>query len=124
MATATPLATRASDDRNVGMMFVHSKIDDYGLDPYELRVYGHITRRTGGRIDGQAFASIKKMAETCKMSPRKLQYALKVLCMAGMLAKEEDKSRRTNVYKLTRPDNWAHKAQLDSIREKVKYSST
>jgi DNA-binding MarR family transcriptional regulator len=124
MATATSQAERVSSDRNVGVMFVISQLDDYGLDPYEFRVYGHITRRTGGRIDGQAFASIKKMAEMCKMSPRKLQYALKVLCTAGLLIKEEDSHRRTNIYKLTRQKDWVDKAQLESIREKVKSSST
>jgi DNA-binding MarR family transcriptional regulator len=124
MATATSQAERVSNDRNVGVMFVISQLDDYGLDPYEFRVYGHITRRTGGRIDGQAFASIKKMAEMCKMSPRKLQYALKVLCAAGLLAKEEDSHRRTNIYKLTRQKDWVHKEQLENIREKVKFSST
>lgn len=120
MATSTPQAERVSADRNVGVMFVHSGLDDYGLDIYEFRVYGHITRRTGGRIDGQAFASVEKMAEACGMSPRKLQYALKVLCAAGLLIKAENSSFRTNLYKLTYPRDWVSKDELASIRQAVK----
>lgn len=121
MAASTPLAEPTlAVGNNIGMMFVHSKLDDYGLDTYEFRVYGHITRRTGSRIDGKAFASIEKMAKDCGMSPRKLQYALKFLCAAGLLTKDEDSSYRTNVYKLTRPSNWASKENLQDIRKLLK----
>lgn len=120
MTTSTPLPERVSAEKNVGMMFVHSLLDDYGLDLYEFRVYGHITRRTGGRIDGRAFASNKRMAEACGMSPRKLQYVLKVLCAAGLIVKEENNSYRTNLYRLAYPRDWMPKEALPAIRQSVK----
>lgn len=30
------------DDRELGIFFIHSALDDYGLDPCEFRIYCHI----------------------------------------------------------------------------------
>jgi len=46
-------------------LFVRREIDDYGLDPYEFRIYARITRRSG---NGQAWESLAYMASACLMS--------------------------------------------------------
>lgn len=118
--TSNSLQTKPQLDTNVGVMFVRSDLDEYGLDPYEFRVYGHITRRTGGRENGVAFSSVKKMADACGMSTRKLQYALKVLCHAGLLRKQKNSEYRTNTYRLNAPTAWLPKTELATIRKAVK----
>ena len=98
---------------------VHSDLDEYGLDPYEFRLYAHVVRRTGGKLTGECFARLKKTAEICHMSVRKAQYALKTLCDAGLILKEQRKGR-TDVYKLTPKSNWKPKEELKQIRQKAK----
>lgn len=97
--------------------FVHSDIDDYGLDPYEFRVYGHITRRTGGELTGRCFASLAKIAEVCKMSPRKAQQVLKILLKANMIRQETTSTGRTNRYYLTPRQDWVSRKKLDELRK-------
>ncbi|MBD2481506.1 helix-turn-helix domain-containing protein [Planktothrix sp. FACHB-1365] len=101
---------------------VHSDLDEYGLDPYEFRIYAHVVRRTGGKYHGECFAKLKKTAEICKMSVRKAQYSLKTLCEAGLLLKEERKGR-TDIYKLAPKSSWKPKEELEKIRQQVKNSS-
>ncbi|MGF1938308.1 MAG: helix-turn-helix domain-containing protein [Nostoc sp. ChiQUE02] len=99
-------------------MFVHNLLDEYGLDPYEFRIYAHAVRRTGGKLDGKYFASLNKTAEICQMSVRKAQYALKFLCEAGFLNQEKRKGR-TDQYRITHSREWAKPENLEVIREKV-----
>lgn len=98
-------------------IYVNNVLDDYGLDPYEFRIYAHVARRTGGRMQGEFFASLKKTATTCKMSVRKVQYALKVLCDAGFLIQLQRKGR-TNIYQLAPRSNWVLANNLDEIRKR------
>ncbi len=100
---------------------VHSDLDEYGLDPYEFRLYAHVVRRTGGKLHGECFAKLKKTAEICHMSVRKAQYALKTLCDAGLILKEQRRGR-TDVYRLTPKSNWKPKEELKQIRQKAKES--
>lgn len=95
---------------------VFKEVDELGLDPYEFRVYGHIARR------GKCFASLEKIAATCCMSVRMVQYALKVLEEAGLIQKEERKGR-ANQFTLTSPSKWIDtitREELKRIRQKVK----
>lgn len=78
-------------------MFVHNLLDEYGLDPYEFRIYAHAVGRTGGKLDGKYFASLSKTAEICQMSVRKAQYALKFLCEAGFLTRKNGKGAQINI---------------------------
>ena len=100
------------------VMFVHNVLDEYGLDPYEFRIYAHAVRRTGGKLNGEYFASLTKTAEICQMSIRKAQYALKFLCEAGFLSQEKRKGR-TDVYRMTHSRDWVKPEDLEAIREKV-----
>ena len=100
------------------VMFVHNMLDEYGLDPYEFRVYAHAVRRTGGKLDGKYFASLSKTAEICQMSVRRVQYSLKFLCEAGFLTQEK-RTGRTDQYRVTPSSQWAKPENLESIREAV-----
>jgi DNA-binding transcriptional regulator GbsR (MarR family) len=100
------------------VMFVHNQLDEYGLDPYEFRVYAHAVRRTGGKLTGKYFASLSKTAEICQMSVRRVQYSLKFLCEAGFLIQEK-RTGRTDEYKLTDVSKWAKPEDLELIREAV-----
>lgn len=95
---------------------VNSQLDDYGLDPYEFRVYSHVARRAG-KFE-VCFAKVDNMAAVCKMSPRKIRYTLKFLCEAGLLLQEDRK--RTNNYRLAPIEHWADKQDLGDIRQQVK----
>lgn len=98
--------------------FVHNFLDEYGLDPYEFRIYAHMVRRTGGKAEGVCFASLTKTAQICKMSVRKSQQALKVLIKARLL-EQTKRSGRTDEYKVTATSEWVAKEELDKIRKAV-----
>lgn len=100
------------------VMFVHNLLDEYGLDPFEFRVYAHVVRRTGGKTHREFFASLNKTAEICQISVRKIQYALKFLCEAGFLIQDK-RQGRTDIYKLSPAGDWANKEDLAVIRERV-----
>ncbi|MEO1395541.1 MAG: helix-turn-helix domain-containing protein [Cyanobacteria bacterium J06634_5] len=98
-------------------IFVYREIDELGLDPYEFRVYSHVARR------GNCFATLDKVAATCCMSVRRVQYALKVLEASGLIEKEARKGR-TNKFSLAPPSRWLHVVTaetLKDIRQKVKH---
>lgn len=99
--------------------FVYQDVDNLRLDPYEFRIYGHIARR------GRCFASLGKIANTCCMSVRKVQYVLNVLERATLIHKEKCK-RRVSMFKLTKPSHWlgrVNKEQLEQMRTLVKSGS-
>lgn len=97
--------------------FVHSYLDEYGLDPYEFRVFSHIVRRTGGKLDGECFASNETIAEMCNMSPRKVQLVLKTLVAFGMIEQFTKRGRRTKTWRLRHCMNWVPKSQHDHLRK-------
>lgn len=101
---------------------VNSKLDDFGLDPYEFRVYGHVARRAGKY--GECFAKVEAMASVCKMSTRKVRYTLRFLCEAGLLLEQKTPNRKTVTYKLTPMESWAENQDLETIRSQVKSSKT
>lgn len=101
-------------------LFVHSFIDEYKLDPYEFRVYAHVVRRVGAKVDRDFFASLKKTAQVCEMSVRRVQYSLRVLSKAGFLEKVEKRTGRTDVYRITPPSTWKPPESLEQIRQEVR----
>ncbi|MBD2036921.1 helix-turn-helix domain-containing protein [Leptolyngbya sp. FACHB-321] len=108
------------------VLFVHSLLDDYGLNVYEFRVLAHVARREGKSKQGNGkgcFARQRNIADICCMSHRKAQEVLRILCAAGLLEKE---SRRggTNTYKIASPDKWRDPSELPSIRQKDKGDSS
>lgn len=103
--------------------FIHNFLDEYGLDPYEFRLYAHIVRRTGGKPEGVCFASLRKTAEICKMSMRKAQQAMKVLIKANLVTQTK-RTGRTDEYRVTSVNNWASKDELDKIRKDAEERTT
>lgn len=93
-------------------LFVSSDIDDYGLDPYEFRIYARISRRAGR---GQAWESISNMARACRMSESRARAALQLLEAIGLIASVERKGN-TTIRRLTSKRYWAHPKQVDEIR--------
>jgi len=88
----------AEKRRSKNLLFVHSALDEAGLDVYEFRVLGHISRR------GSCFASLATTAEICGISVRKAQYTLKSLLNRKLIQKTA-RPGRTDVYKLA-PNLW------------------
>jgi hypothetical protein len=107
-----------SQSRPESVMFVHQILDEYELDPFEFRVYAHVVRRTGGKTQGEFFASLTTTSEICQISVRKIQYALKFLYEAGFL-NQDKRQGRTDVYRLSPTKDWVNKEDLVEIRERV-----
>jgi Helix-turn-helix domain len=80
------------------LIFLHSKLDEAQLDPYEFRLLAHIARR------GECFATLATTAKWCGMSVRKAQLSLKTLLNLGLVSKEL-RSGRSDIYKLA-DDLW------------------
>jgi len=99
---------------------LNSKLDDFALDPYEFRVYGHVARRAGK--SGECFSRVEDMASVCKMSTRKVRYSLRFLCEAGLLLEQKKPNRKTVTYKLAPMESWAENQDLEAIRSQVKNS--
>lgn len=93
------------------LIFVHSVIDQAGLDVYEFRLLGHIARR------GSCFASLDTTAELCKMSIRKAQYTLKSLLDKGFIVKNQRKGR-TDIYRLA-PDLWEKLGTTAKVKDSL-----
>lgn len=75
--TPTPVL----DEQELGL-FVKSEMDDYGLDPFEFRIYARIVRRAG-RSD--AWESVPNMAKACMMTESRVRLALQLLEAAGLI---------------------------------------
>ena len=60
-------------------LFVRREIDDYGLDPYEFRIYARITRRAG---NGEAWESLTNMASACCIALSRARKTLRLLNLA------------------------------------------
>lgn len=98
-------------------IYVSMNVDELGLDPYEFRIYGHIARRTN------CFASLKIISETCNMSVRRAQYALKVLEGVGLIEKKKKKGRVSS-FTLAPPSRWLEsvgREEIKNMREKAKH---
>ncbi|MBD2386749.1 helix-turn-helix domain-containing protein [Cylindrospermum sp. FACHB-282] len=107
-----------TDSLPTSVAFIHNFLDEYGLDPYEFRIYTHMVRRTGGKEEGVCFASLKKTAQICKMSVRKAQQALKFLIQAKLL-EQTKREGRTDEYRVLATRHWAAKEELDNIRQAI-----
>lgn len=105
------------------LMFIHSELDEAGLDPFEFRLLGHIVRRTGGSFDGECFASQSNISKVCKMSMSRAQKGLRLLCDGGFISKYE-RPGRTAVYRLRAPENWSSPKKLNELRKEIRNSSS
>lgn len=95
------------NDKQKNLIFLHSSLDELGLDPYEFRLLCHISRR------GLCYASLNTTAEICNMSVRKAQSALKFLVKEGLVMKETRRGR-SDIYSLPNPNDLADRIKLIS----------
>jgi Helix-turn-helix domain len=101
--------------------FIHGFLDEYGLDPYEFRIYAHIVRRTGGKTKGVCFASISNISKICKISPRKTQQIIKTLLMFNFITQNK-RVGRTDEYRVNASSEWASREDLIELRDDLKKS--
>jgi hypothetical protein len=71
--------TAAVKEKTELSLFVRREIDNYGLDPYEIRLYTPITRRSSR---GEAWENITSWACVCCMSLSRTRLALQILNLA------------------------------------------
>ncbi|NEZ54222.1 helix-turn-helix domain-containing protein [Adonisia turfae] len=108
---------KTTENKYRSPMNLHRELDDYGLDPYEFRVYSHVARRAGRhRV---CFSKVSDMATVCKMSPRKVRYSLRFLCEAGLIS-EEKRQGSTTKYRLRPMEEWIDSAALEKTRQTLK----
>ncbi|MDZ8138213.1 MAG: hypothetical protein RM049_23385 [Nostoc sp. DedQUE04] len=99
-------------------IFIDRELDDFGLDPYQFRIYARIARRAGER---GAYESIKNMATGCQMSEGKVKTSLKVLIECGLVTKESCVGG-TSIYRLTDKAEWIQSSK--DLRSKRGHSAT
>lgn len=96
-------------------IFLHSALDDLGLDPYEFRVYAHLCRRAND--EQRVWEGQKKMAAICKISERRVRDSLKTLEERGLIRQDmqfrEDGSQTTNLILMIGPFNSAPPPRQD-----------
>lgn len=101
----------------INAIFIHSSVDDAGLDPFAFRVLMHLSRRANRK--GMAWPGVASIAEVTLISERQVARALTVLETRKMLSisKAPGPGKR-NVYELTSASEWilepATQADLES----------
>src|SRR6056297_2414108 len=90
------------DDRKLPIIFIHACLDDFGLDPYQYRIYARIARRAGKK---ECFESVASMAKGCKMGTGTVKRALKYLVDHRFVTRHSHLGQPSS-YKLTDPDLW------------------
>lgn len=102
------------DDRDLPI-FIDSKLDDYGLDPYEFRLYVRIARTASL---GKAWESEENMAIACQMSIAKVKMSLQTL-IARNLIHLESRAGVTTSYRLTPSTSWLPPIQVGQKTEEA-----
>jgi DNA-binding transcriptional MocR family regulator len=96
------------DQRDLGA-FIPSFLCDWGLDPYEFRVYCRIARRAG---NGQCWESIDSIATGCKMNRKTVMKAIASLLELKMIVRsraDNQKPSSVDKYTLTHHKYWIEK---------------
>lgn len=104
-------------DRRDLPVFIHSELDDFGLDPFEFRVYARLVRRAGS--GGTAYESVPNVAKATHMSQRKVRYALRVLCALGLVGLSESRTGDTSIYVVLDKVRWASRSEVARIRSEA-----
>jgi hypothetical protein len=119
MASPETDAFHSKDRRDDFPIFIHSELDDYGLDPVEFRVYSRLARRAGQH--GKHSESVPNMAREFDVSVRKVQYALKLLILCRLVTRHP-RPGKTDEYSLNPRSNWENKAKLKDLRDSLRLS--
>lgn len=92
------------DQRDDMPIFIHSELDDFGLNPFEFRAYAHLARRIGKR-GGEYWESLKEGAAVCHMDVKTYRAALSSLEAHGLISRE-DRLGQTSIYRLAPKGAW------------------
>lgn len=90
-------------DERSNPIFIHSVLDDAGLDPYEFRLYGRYARRAGN--SGSCYESQKSLAQDLQMSVPRLRDAKQTLEEKGLI-RVEKREGTTDLVTLTAQSEW------------------
>jgi predicted transcriptional regulator len=103
------------------IILVSEELDVYSLNPYEFRLYAHISHR------GECYSRLDTIATICQMSVRKAQYSLKNLCELGLIKKTKRKLT-TDIYVIESPDKWKQPESIKPLEleeiEKIETENT
>ena len=120
----SPLADGRTD---FAVIFLHSALDDFGLDASTFRVYAHLSRRAGG---GEAWPAVASIAEVCRLHPTTVRTALRSL-VTGRLITRQDRPGTSAIYRLTPKADWlpaaalaAHPSQTDTLPKPIQGTPT
>jgi DNA-binding MarR family transcriptional regulator len=100
------------DRSEFNVLFVHSELDDYGLDAQEFRIYAHLARRANGKT--KAYPGITSMAESCRMNRHTVLRVVNSLEELGLIKITKTFGRR-NEYVLTPPSEWKRPNQTGAV---------
>jgi hypothetical protein len=90
------------DKRDLGA-FIPSTLDDYGLDPFEFRLYAHLVRRAGA--GGACWESIKGVSLCCCMDQKTVAAKLQSLETRNLINVER-RAGFTSLITLTPTAQW------------------
>lgn len=101
---APPAASASLQDgrTDFGIVFIHSRLDDYGLTPHQFRVYAHLARRASS---GAAWPAVATIATICQIHPKTVRDALRVLVVHRLITREP-RPGKTPLYRLTPAAQW------------------
>jgi DNA-binding transcriptional ArsR family regulator len=101
-AKLLPPAPLLDGRQDFNVVFIHSRLDDYGLTPPQFRVYAHIARRASS---GAAWPAVTNIARICKLHPQTVRRALHVLVQHRLITRES-RPGTTPIYRLTPASQW------------------
>ena len=102
----TPADIPIQDGRvDFNVVFIHSRLDDYGLSPQQFRVYAHLARRAS---NGTAWPSIVTISQICHLHQKTVREALHAL-VGYRLITRETRPGSTPFYRLTPASQWQPK---------------
>jgi hypothetical protein len=94
--------------------FIPKQLDDYGLNPFEFRVFCHISRRAGTQ-EGEFYESDLKASKLCRMELKTYRKAKHFLEQVGMIT-IENRPGKTGVVHLMHHDNWVSGEPLTATK--------
>lgn len=98
------MSVKLRQDRSeFNVLFVHSALDDYGLDAQEFRIYAHLARRANGK--SRAYPGITSMSESCRMNRHTVLRVINSL-EERRLIRIVKRFGRKNEYILTPQSEW------------------
>lgn len=101
-AIAPPPSPLQDGRSDFNVVFIHSRLDEYGLTPQQFRVYAHLARRAGS---GRAWPAVATMARICRLHPQTVRQVLRVLVQHRLITREP-RAGRTPIYRLTPASQW------------------